>query len=159
MLRIKPTIVKKFALVLVAAFALIAMGTAPAFAATPNPNPTPKPVCDSKHPNCGRDPATVSRADCEKVFGKQSPAYQDCISKNNLFDKYLNPFIAFLSILVGLAVVIGLIVGGIQYIISGGDPQAAANGKRHIRNAIIAFVVYLFLYAIINFLVPGGLFG
>lgn len=77
-------------------------------------------------------------------------------AKACLYAKYINPTINLLSALVGVAVVIGIIIGGIQFSSSAGDPQQAAKGKAHIRNALIALFAYLFLYAALQFLVPGG---
>ena len=90
----------------------------------------------------------------------KDPALENCTTTDcNIFKRYLNPFIKFLTLSVGIAVVIGIMYGGIQYAASGGDPQAVANAKKHIRNSIVAFIVYLFLFAGIEFLVPGaGLF-
>lgn len=73
-----------------------------------------------------------------------------------LFTKYINPLISLLSALVGVVVVIGIIVGAIQFSSSAGDPQKATNGKNHIRNALIGLVSYLLLLAFLEFLVPGG---
>ena len=78
------------------------------------------------------------------------------VSNCNIATKYLNPFIKLLSVLVGIAVVIGIIVGGIQYSASGGDPQKAAKAKAHIRNSIIALLAFFFLYAFLRFLTPGS---
>lgn len=84
------------------------------------------------------------------------PALTGCTGENcNLVQKYLNPLINILSILVGVAVVMGIIYGGIQYSASGGDPQKAAAAKTHIRNSVVALIVYFFLYAFLKFLVPG----
>lgn len=77
--------------------------------------------------------------------------------KCNLVKKYLSPFITFLSALVGLAVVVGIISGGIRIASAEGDPQKLAGGKNQIRGAIIALVFFIFLYAAINWLVPGGI--
>ena len=74
----------------------------------------------------------------------------------NIITKYLNPFIKILSVMVGIAVVIGIIIGGIQYAASAGDPQKAAGAKLRIRNAVIALLAYFFLYAFLKFLIPGG---
>lgn len=74
-----------------------------------------------------------------------------------LFDKYINPMIVFLSALVGIAVTIGLVTGGIQYASAGSDPGAVAKARAKIRNSIFALVAFLFLFALINWLVPGGL--
>lgn len=74
----------------------------------------------------------------------------------DLYVKYVNPIIKFLSALVGIAVVIGIISGGIRYAASADDPQKAAAGKTQIKGAIIALFVYIFLMAGLQWLIPGG---
>lgn len=68
-------------------------------------------------------------------------------------------FIRFLSIGVGVAVVISIIVAGIQYSASEGNPETTQRAKQRIQNAIIGLILYIFIFAIIQFLVPGGLFS
>lgn len=74
-----------------------------------------------------------------------------------LFAKYVGPVVAGLSVLAGIAVVVGIIMGGIQYASSGGDPQKAAKGKSSITKALVGLVSYLFLFGALQFLSPGGL--
>ena len=38
-----------------------------------------------------------------------------------------------------------------------GNPQASQESIKRISNALIALLIYVFLYAIANFLVPGGM--
>lgn len=73
-----------------------------------------------------------------------------------LIGKYVNHFITFLSVVVGLLVVIGIISGGIMYSSSAGDPQKAAKAKDRITKAIVALVAFIFLWAFLEWLVPGG---
>jgi hypothetical protein len=73
----------------------------------------------------------------------------------NLFSKYVNPFIKLLAGLTGIAVVIGVIYGGIMYASSGGDAQQVSKAKIVIRNSVIALIVYMFLWALLEFLLPG----
>lgn len=83
---------------------------------------------------------------------------QDCTASGsscNLVDKYVNPVITLLTILVGIAVTIGIVFGGIQYASSGGDPQKAASGKTHITKAIVALLAFFLLYGFLKFLIPG----
>jgi hypothetical protein len=80
------------------------------------------------------------------------------VSKCDLMSKYVYPLINFLIALIGIGVVISIIIGGIQYGSSAGDPQKVTAAKSRIRNAIIALIAFVFLYAMLNFLVPGGLF-
>jgi hypothetical protein len=75
----------------------------------------------------------------------------------SIVQEYINPLIKFLSALVGIAVVMSVVIGGIQYSAARDDPQAVGAAKKRISNAIFALIVYLFLFALLNFLVPGGL--
>lgn len=64
----------------------------------------------------------------------------------------------WLSIGVGIVAVISIIIGGIQYTASQDDPQASAKAIDRIRNTVFALLLYVFIWAIANWLVPGGLF-
>lgn len=74
----------------------------------------------------------------------------------NLFVKYINPITIFLSAFVGIAVTIGIISGAIKYSMAGSEPAQVAAARKQIRNSLIALIAFLFLAAIINWLVPGG---
>lgn len=74
-----------------------------------------------------------------------------------IVNKYINPFITMLAGLVGIVAVIAIIIGGIEFSSAGGDPQKAANGKRHIRNAIIGLVAFIFFWAFMQWVIPGGI--
>lgn len=65
----------------------------------------------------------------------------------------------WLAIGVAIAVVGGIIYGAILYTSSGGNPEQSKKGIDTIRNAIIALILYFAMWALINFLVPGGLFN
>jgi len=78
---------------------------------------------------------------------------------NGLIFNYLTMIIQFLSGAIGLVIVLMLVIGGIQYITSAGDPGAVKNAKSRITNAIIALVLFILMFAILNFLIPGGIFS
>jgi hypothetical protein len=71
---------------------------------------------------------------------------------------YIVTFTNALAILVGIVIVIMIAVGGIQYTTARDDPQQVSAAKTRIRNAILALVFYLFTFAFLNYLVPGGVF-
>jgi hypothetical protein len=79
------------------------------------------------------------------------------IANNVIVTNYIDPAIKFLSVGVGVVVLAMIIVGAIQYTTSGGNPQAVADGRKKIMNAILALVIYAFLFAFLNFLIPGGI--
>ncbi len=64
----------------------------------------------------------------------------------------------FLAAGVGLAVVAGIVFGAVTYATAAGSADQAKKGIGYITNAVIALLLFIFMYAIINFLVPGGLF-
>ena len=76
----------------------------------------------------------------------------------DLVQEFGVPAINLFSGAFGLIAVISLIMGGINYTTSEGDPKKISRAKIRIRNTIFAVVFYLFLYAFLNFLVPGGIF-
>lgn len=77
----------------------------------------------------------------------------------DLIQKYVNPIINLLSIIFGLIAVASLITGGIQYSASSGDPQRVTLAKRRITMTIVSVFAYLFMYAFLQFIIPGGLFN
>lgn len=99
----------------------------------------------------------TAAANKAKSEGKgQSAATDGLTAKYCLYAKYINPLINVLTTIVGIVVVIGIILGAIQFSTSAGDPQKAANGKNHIRNALLGLLAYILLYALLQFLIPGG---
>lgn len=64
--------------------------------------------------------------------------------------------INFLSIGVGVVTAAMIIVGGIQYMTSRDNPQAVQAAKSKIFNAVIAIVAYVFVWAFLQWVVPGG---
>lgn len=52
---------------------------------------------------------------------------------------------------IGVAAVIMLIIGGLRYVLSGGNPQNTKAAKDTILYAVVGIVVALLAYAIVNF--------
>ena len=76
---------------------------------------------------------------------------------NNFVNTYINPAIAVLTVIVGVAAVASIIIAGIQYSASADDPSAVTKAKQRIFNTVLGLVFYIFLFALINYLTPGGL--
>jgi hypothetical protein len=58
-----------------------------------------------------------------------------------------------------LIVMVSLIMGGIQYSTSEGDPQKVSKAKHRLTMTVISLVAYFFLFAMLQWLVPGGIFN
>lgn len=65
----------------------------------------------------------------------------------------------FMAIGVGIAVVFGIAWGGFMYAQAGGDSGKTKQAISTITNAVIGLVLFIFMYALANFLVPGGVFN
>ncbi len=94
-------------------------------------------------------------------FGCAGPEYCDGKSP----DCVLNPIVdvafaifRFLSAGVGLIVIGSIIVAGLQYSASRGNPQATQAAIKRITSSIVALLIYIFIFAFANYLVPGGMF-
>ena len=66
--------------------------------------------------------------------------------------------IRLLSDGVGLLVIGSIVYAGIQYTVSRGDPGKTKEAITRIRNTLISLLVYIFAYAILNFVLPSGFF-
>lgn len=66
--------------------------------------------------------------------------------------------IRFLSLGVGIVVIASIVVAGIQYTTSRGDPQATVRAVARIRSAVGALIIFIFAYAILNYVIPYGFF-
>jgi hypothetical protein len=81
-----------------------------------------------------------------------------CATQHSALPDILFALIRFLSNGVGIVVVGSIIVGGIQYIGSRGDPNSTSTAINRIRSAVVALIIFIFSYAILNYVVPVGFF-
>lgn len=108
------------------------------------PTPAPTPASVSTITPCGSgDTAYTPSIDI------------GCRGKGNAIADALFAIIRVLSDGVGLVVVGSVIVGGIQYSASRGDPQATAMAINRIRSSLLALLIFIFAYAFLNYLLPG----
>lgn len=75
----------------------------------------------------------------------------------NMILAYLILVMRLLSVGVGLVITLMIVVSGVQYISSAGNPQKVEAAKTKLRHTLEALLLFIFLSAIINWLVPGGL--
>jgi hypothetical protein len=93
---------------------------------------------------------------CEACQNKAG--LKDCL-QNNVIIKRLQQIVDFLSAAVGIVVVAMIIIGGVQYSIAGDNPQKITAAKQRIANALLALVAFMFLFAFVQWLIPGGIFS
>ena len=83
---------------------------------------------------------------------------KNCVTQTPIV-KDIQSIVNFLSIGVGIIVIAMIITGGIQYSIAGDNPDATSKAKARITNALFALFAYLFIFAFLQWIIPGGLFG
>lgn len=64
--------------------------------------------------------------------------------------------IRFLSIGVGLVITASMVWAGIQYTASRGDPNATSQSIKRLQANVVALLLFIFAYAILNYVVPGA---
>lgn len=66
---------------------------------------------------------------------------------------FMKQIINILLYVLGSIAVLMIVIGGIRYVVSGGDQKAVTDAKNTILYAVIGLVVALMAYAIVNFVV------
>lgn len=114
---------------------------------------------------------TVSATFPSAAFAQSDPANEACkgitatggtcgTGAETEVNNTIETVVEILLFVVGVAAVLMLIVGGLRYIVSGGDPQAASNAKNTILYAVIGLIVAILGYALVQFvfsaLVPSA---
>lgn len=87
-------------------------------------------------PACNDPTLTTTPSICEDNKSQD-------IKSNSIYgpDGILAKAATILAIIVGIACVIAIIIGGLRYVLSGGDSQQTANAKNAILYAIIGLVI------------------
>ena len=67
----------------------------------------------------------------------------------------LNLVVNIMTYGIGVLGVVGIVLSGIQYITSQGDPAKMTKAKNRIVQVVIGLVIYAVMYAALVFLVPG----
>jgi hypothetical protein len=96
----------------------------------------------------------------ETIPGKvaSNDEISNCL-KNNKIVADLNKIVNFLSAGVGIVVTGSIIFAGIQYSLAGGDSAKVSAAKKRITDSLIALLAFAFMYAFLQWIIPGGVFG
>lgn len=86
-------------------------------------------------------------AGCAQGKDQQS----DLFGESGIFKTITN----VLLFIIGAISVIMLIIGGIRYVVSGGDSGAVTSAKNTILYAIVGIVVAILAYALVNFVISS----
>ena len=90
---------------------------------------------------------------------------EDCVQinsqdpNNNPIYTYLRAIIRFVAAGVGLGLVLLVVIAGIRWTLSQGNPQAIAAALKLLVSAVVGLIAFVLLFAILNYLIPGNLIG
>ena len=118
-------------------------------------------VCgtNSTIPDPGKTTIAAAGDHCGGGAGNKSVATSiniGCRGKGNPIIDATFAIIRFLSTGVGIVIVGSTIYAGIQYTMSRGEPQLVATAINRLRANAWALLLFLFGYAILNYLIPGA---
>lgn len=102
-------------------------------------------AADDDGPTCGGVETSIIACDAGKD------------SEGGAIWDILNLVLQILTWGVGIAAVVGIVIAAIVYTTAGGDPAKTKMAKTMIFNIGIGLVLYVLLYAILNFILPNDL--
>lgn len=105
----------------------------------------------------GGSAAASTDPDCNNP----SPTPQSLHScvKHNVIIQDLNVIINILGAVVGVVVTGVIILGGVQYSLAGDSPDGVTKAKKRITSGLMALIAFIFIYAFLQWIVPGGVFS
>jgi hypothetical protein len=77
---------------------------------------------------------------------------------NNPIIKWIEFFVNVLSVIIVAGSAVMIAIAGVQYTSSRDNPQAVQAAKQRIWNVAIGLISYFFLFAFMQWLIPGGIF-
>ncbi|MBP9820804.1 hypothetical protein KBC85_01540 [Candidatus Saccharibacteria bacterium] len=83
--------------------------------------------------------------------------YTDADINGNPIILWIQFFINWISVFIVIGSVIAIAAAGVQYSAAAGDSGKIAEAKKRITNVLMALLAYFFLFAFIQWLVPGGI--
>lgn len=92
----------------------------------------------------------------ENPQGQQSGSLTD--PQDTPFAQRVATYLKWLMVGIGLLGVFSLIIAGMQYSAAQDNPQSVSAAKNRIVNVVIGFLLYLVMFAMLQWLVPGGIF-
>lgn len=77
------------------------------------------------------------------------------LPRNPITDSSISSVLSVVFGVIGAVAVIAVILGGLQYVLSQGNPQTTTKAKDTILYALVGVVVAISGYAIVNFVLDG----
>jgi hypothetical protein len=95
--------------------------------------------------------------ECQVKDYKCNSGAEKCLSSNPIV-LWLNVLINIMAGIVGVGAILMMVIAGIQYTTARDNPQAITSAKDKIVSVVIGLAVFMFLWAFLQWLIPGGVF-
>lgn len=130
----------------------------PSIDCSKQPNQVMKDACNAStaKPNPGGgNPGSSGTSKC----GQAETNLISCADDGNAIASILKIIVSVLTVIIGIAATGGLAWAAILYAKAEDNAGNVSEAKELIRNIVIGLFLYIFMVAIINWLVPGGVIG
>jgi hypothetical protein len=107
---------------------------------------------DDPGSNDTTEESEVVQTDCKITTSEDSPL----TARNCGIIRLLTAGINVLSAIAGMAIIASMMIGGYQYMTARDNSGQVEAAKKRITWALVALGLFIFMYAILNWLVPGG---
>jgi Type IV secretion system pilin len=103
-------------------------------------------------------PTRILAADCGGVPVSDALGSCGAPAGTNPVFALVEKVITYATGLLGLVLVLMIVIAGLEYVISGGNPEKAKGAKRRIEQAATGFVLFVVMWGVLQVLLPGGIF-
>jgi hypothetical protein len=95
---------------------------------------------------------------CTDLPASPTSAQQAKCLQDNPISQWIIFFVNLLSVVIVIGGTAMILFAGVQYITAADSPDRIKTAKQKITNVIIGIIAYFFLYAFLQWLIPGGAF-
>ena len=114
-------------------------------------------TCVAVPGSCTGGGLTIPNCSSGQYRCPQGASSAECL-KNNPITLWLTFFINLTAAIIGVGAVMMVIIAGLQYTAARDNPQAIQSAKQKITNVLIGLAAFIFLWAFLQWLIPGGVF-
>lgn len=103
--------------------------------------------------------AAEAKEGCSVPLGVKLPGLGNSVSCSGGIHDYLQAVVTIVEGALGIAIVVAIVISGVQYITSAGSPDAIKSAKSRLGNAVLGLVLYILMIGILKVAGLGGILG
>jgi hypothetical protein len=115
-------------------------------------------AADICYPAGGTGPPSPEACDSVGASEPIDPNASPTTSGSKAIDRVVNTLVGTVTAITGIVIVLSIIIGAIQYMTASDNSGQIAAAKKRIGMSILALFMFLFTFAILQWIVPGGVF-